>query len=806
MIIISCNEDPISYHSDYETKCSFELSIWQRWALWSIVNDNHTLICAPTGSGKTLPAEFAIEYFIKLGKKIIYTSPIKALSNQKRYDFSKKFPQFSFGLLTGDIKDNIDADVLIMTTEILKNNLSNKGNNAILDFNLNIQEEVGIIIYDEAHYFNDLDRGHVWEECFMLQPKNIPMLLMSATLHKPVEFASWLESISKKTVVLAQTPVRHVPLIHHLWFATHPSAHKNIRDTGLVDNINKYTNKLLCIQDETYHEMNYYKIHNIKRDLQKYDIRIKRNYILNSLIQYLKKEKLLPAICFVYSRNKVEKLAKDIQTSLHTDDNKINLVENECQKILMKLPNYKEYIHLPEYTQLVRLLEKGIAFHHSGMLPIFREMVELMFTKGYVMLLFATETFALGLNMPTKTVIFTQLSKFDGTQIRPLYGYEYTQQAGRAGRRGFDTKGVIIHLANLFDLPTSSEYREILAGKPQHLSSKFKISYGLVLEQNSSNIETYTNNSMITRVIGKEVDYYNGEIDRLTKDISSQQTYLEHLFTPMEVLKSYHALKNMNPLVSNKERKKHLRKIHEYEYTHTHLGQDFEYYTTYEQTLSLLSNIRIQKKHSEDYICWNISQVQSILMDQLFLDEDLKCTEKGEIATYFNEAPALSLTDLLLETNYLEKMNTNQIVGLLSIFANIRVSDEYKQWFISDSDIYLKYVIDYVNDRIHTYKELEIKNEIYFNTPETNNDIVSYVIQWCDCTDETECKLILETLSYNTGIFIGDFVKALLKINNIATEIESICLEKNKLALLEKVRAIPVRTLKFVAMNQSLYV
>ena len=166
MVIISCNEVPISYHSDYETKCSFELSIWQRWALWSIVNDNHTLICAPTGSGKTLPAEFAIEYFIKLGKKIIYTSPIKALSNQKRYDFSKKFPQFSFGLLTGDIKDNIDADVLIMTTEILKNNLSNKGNNAILDFNLNIQEEVGIIIYDEAHYFNDLYRGHVWEECF----------------------------------------------------------------------------------------------------------------------------------------------------------------------------------------------------------------------------------------------------------------------------------------------------------------------------------------------------------------------------------------------------------------------------------------------------------------------------------------------------------------------------------------------------------------------------------------------------------------------------------------------------------------
>ena len=136
MVLVSCNKVPDSYNKDYETACSFELSIWQRWALWSISNNNHTLICAPTGSGKTLPAEFAIEHFIKLGKKIIYTSPIKALSNQKRYDFSKKFPQYSFGLLTGDIKDNIDADVLIMTTEILKNNLSNKGTNATLDFNV----------------------------------------------------------------------------------------------------------------------------------------------------------------------------------------------------------------------------------------------------------------------------------------------------------------------------------------------------------------------------------------------------------------------------------------------------------------------------------------------------------------------------------------------------------------------------------------------------------------------------------------------------------------------------------------------
>ena len=147
-----------------------------------------------------------------MGKKIIYTSPIKALSNQKRYDFQKKFPEYSFGILTGDIKDNPEADVIIMTTEILKNNLSNRGTTQALDFNINIEKDVGIIIYDEAHYFNDVARGHVWEECFMMQPKNVPMLLMSATLHRPENFANWLEKISTKQVGVYPRRLRKSPI------------------------------------------------------------------------------------------------------------------------------------------------------------------------------------------------------------------------------------------------------------------------------------------------------------------------------------------------------------------------------------------------------------------------------------------------------------------------------------------------------------------------------------------------------------------------------------------------------------------
>ena len=197
---------------------------------------------------------------------------------------------------------------------------------------------------------------------------------------------------------------------------------------------------------------------------------------------------MLPAICFVFSRKQAEIAALEIEKNLHDDEKFSSIVEKECKKILIsKLDNYSEFIELDEFKKIIKLLEKGVAVHHAGILPILREMIELLFDKGFIKILFATETFAVGINMPTKTVIFSSLKKWDGNKNRNLFSHEYIQMSGRAGRRGLDKEGHVIHLNNLFELESSVEYKKMLCGSPPEIVSKFKISYNIILSIIASN-------------------------------------------------------------------------------------------------------------------------------------------------------------------------------------------------------------------------------------------------------------------------------------------------------------------------------
>lgn len=344
------NEDK---YAQYFDKYHFLLSSFQKFAIEAIVEGNHILVTAHTGSGKTLPAEFAIEHFASKGKKVIYTSPIKALSNQKFYEFTQKFPNISFGILTGDIKTNPEADVLIMTTEILMNTLYAKNSkddltgfnksSSLTMFEMDFDNELACVVFDEIHYINDIDRGRVWEETIMMLPQHIQMVMLSATLDSPEKFALWCETrgqttnTSNKIVYLTTTYERVVPLTHYSFITCTQGIFKILKDKQLEMEVMRTTNTLHTIQDSkgNFNDTNYQRIHKTIKLFQDKKHYVKRQHILNTVAKHMVDNHMLPAICFVLSRKALEQCAKEMTTTLLEDDSKVPyIVRRECEQII----------------------------------------------------------------------------------------------------------------------------------------------------------------------------------------------------------------------------------------------------------------------------------------------------------------------------------------------------------------------------------------------------------------------------------------------------------------------------------------
>ena len=490
----------IQNYKDY-IRCNFDFSPFQNEAIKGIIENNHVLVTAHTGSGKTLPAEFSIFYNIKiLHKKVIYTSPIKALSNQKYKEFSKKFPDIEVGILTGDIKHNPSADLLIMTTEILQNHCfkKNHGNN-YLDFNIDLENELGSVVFDEVHYIDDPDRGTVWEQTMIMLPDNVPFVMLSATIGEKEVFAQWIERITHKKVVLCHTNHRVVPLEFHEFFSVPDKYVDNIKNKdkksmfqkkidnkfSIVKN-NKYFNKHSLIQTKKC-------VHELTKD----GFIVHQKFVINDCLETMKHQDMFPCLMFVFSRKRVESIANQITTNLFLENEKDYNIEPVYRQMLVsKINNWKEYICLPEYQTYLNLLEKGIGVHHAGMLPVFREIMEILYDQKYIKVLVATETFAIGLNMPTRSVIFTSLFKHDGHSQRLLRSHEFIQMAGRAGRRNIDTIGYVILLTNCYEPLDETSYHNLFYSSPKILKSKFRINYNLILNF----IENYNKDDCISMV------------------------------------------------------------------------------------------------------------------------------------------------------------------------------------------------------------------------------------------------------------------------------------------------------------------
>lgn len=460
----------------------FELDTFQKLAILQLEQHNHVFVAAHTSAGKTVVAEYAIALSRKHMTRTIYTSPIKALSNQKYRDFKRIFKDV--GLITGDTQINQTAACLIMTTEILRSMLYNGSD---------VTRDLEYVIFDEVHYINDAERGHVWEQVLILLPAHVTVVLLSATAPNTMEFADWLGRTKQKKVYVVTTSKRPVPLHHYLYTGTGGTSKDKM---------------FLVLEQQGWHQDGYTKAMQKEESAPK---TLTTNYkgfnakqektLWCALIDHLKKRELLPVVAFTFSRSNCDQSAKNLihlDLTKQKEKSQIRMFFEDCVKSL-KEPDR----NLPQIMNMREILLQGIGVHHSGILPLIKEVVEMLFQKGLVKLLFATETFAMGVNMPARTVIFNSIRKHDGQKYRNLLPAEYIQMAGRAGRRGLDKEGTVIILCKK-ELPPSLELREMMTGKPSQLQSQFRLTYGMVLSL--LRVESLSVEGMISRSF-READH-----------------------------------------------------------------------------------------------------------------------------------------------------------------------------------------------------------------------------------------------------------------------------------------------------------
>ncbi|XP_039950922.1 exosome RNA helicase MTR4 isoform X2 [Bactrocera neohumeralis] len=438
----------------------FVLDPFQKEAILCIDNQQSVLVSAHTSAGKTVVAEYAIAKSLGCKQRVIYTTPIKALSNQKYREFNEEFKDV--GLVTGDVTINPSASCLIMTTEILRNMLY-RGSE--------IMREVGWVVFDEIHYMRDKERGVVWEETLILLPDNVRYVFLSATIPNARQFAEWVCHLHKQPCHVVYTDYRPTPLQHYIFPAGGDGIHLIVDEKGQFKEDN-FTTAMAVLQNAG--------------DAAKGDQRGRKSGIrgvdsgqsnIFKIVKMIMERNFAPVIIFSFSKKDCEVYAMQMaKLDFNTAEEKklVDEVFNNAMDVLSE-----EDRQLPQVENVLPLLKRGIGIHHGGLLPILKEIIEILFGEGLLKALFATETFAMGLNMPARTVLFTAPRKFDGKNFRWISSGEYIQMAGRAGRRGLDDKGIVILMID--EKVSPSIGRGIVQGKADPINSAFHLTYNMVL-------------------------------------------------------------------------------------------------------------------------------------------------------------------------------------------------------------------------------------------------------------------------------------------------------------------------------------
>jgi superfamily II RNA helicase len=444
----------------------YTLNDFQVRAAQAIEAGKNVLLAAPTGSGKTLVAEYAIASAMQQGRRAIYTSPIKALSNQKFRDFKNE--GLRVGLMTGDLTLDPDAPIVIMTTEIFRNAVFEDPKRfADTDF----------AIFDEVHFVDDVERGTVWEESLIFAPPHVRFLGLSATIANLHEFGGWIASVREQELEVIEHTKRPVPLSHRLYH----------QDAGVFQLAQRpraiSLHERAALRDKRHGT----RMGRRERERSKWGDKRERaagrRFAIGPrpyqlLLDEVQHRALLPALYFCFSRKECEIKAERSMHRRLLDRRERQAIEELFADVCARFELDAE--RDPGLRGILGRAITGVGFHHAGMLPIHKEVVERLFTSGLLKLLFTTETFALGINMPARTAIFDLLRKFDGVQMDYMKARDYLQMAGRAGRQGLDQSGLVIAILEDEDL-TDAPLSRYHSGKVEPITSRFNLSYSTVL-------------------------------------------------------------------------------------------------------------------------------------------------------------------------------------------------------------------------------------------------------------------------------------------------------------------------------------
>jgi superfamily II RNA helicase len=801
---------------------NFPLDPFQKHAISAIDQEHNVLVCAKTGSGKTLVGEYQIAHSLRKGQRVFYTTPIKSLSNQKFHDLKQMFP--SVGIMTGDIKFCPDAQVVIMTTEILRNLLYKRGTateNIGLTASLSI-DNLGAVIFDECHYINDKDRGKIWEETMILLPRDVSLVMLSATLDQPQLFASWLGELKQKEIHLIETQYRVVPLTHYLLFEKNEL--KPLMNSQEIYDDKVYNDWIICRQKREKDNEDY------KRKVKdarsggvegRIDGKVTlQNFThqMNQTIQFLQTKEYLPALFFVLSRKDCERYASKVEGPLITPD-EASSVE---QIIRFHLHRYKSLDTLPQYNKLVELLKRGVAYHHSGLLPLLKEIVEILFSKGLIKVLFCTETFAVGINMPTKTVVFLGLKKYDDELGAPrvLRTDEYIQMAGRAGRRGKDKMGVVIYLPDKEPI-LSYEMKTMMKGNKPQIVSRMDFHYDFFLKTLQSNSLRWIDvmeSSYWFQQRKRQIKEIRSDLDNLQNELSALKLIIDDDI--FEQLDEKNRLEELIPTVTNSKRKDAQRKLEQWK--NTHIGPKWMHYQTSYNKMKLILkekdsleyDLKILLKHSS-----GIKPIYSFLKDINYISDnksdnndstsaatDLSnlsadnLTVRGIIATEINEAHPILLTELYLQ-NLTDSLEIEELIGLFAAFLDEKQTDDTPTFDHLEVSTNLKNILSDLQKMVSKYVQKE-REHCVVNTPNNywkiSPSLIEPIIKWIQGEE-------ISVICADYELFEGNFIRSILKISNIVDEWTAIATYMQHPQQIEKCTSIKNKLVRDIALPDSLY-